>query len=149
MKFFSAFLFVALLMPLSDITWSTNFEKAITEASTNKKLILLNFCGSDWCIPCIKMKKEIFESSEFQNFAPDNLVLVKADFPRLKKNQLDKQQTKQNEDLAARYNPQGAFPFTVLLDANGHVLKSWDGFYKKTPEEFTGEISKLAHGSGK
>ncbi len=91
------------------------------------------------------MKKEIFESSEFENFAPDNLVLVKADFPRLKKNQLDKQQTKQNEDLAARYNPQGAFPFTVLLDAKGHVLKSWDGLYKKTPEEFTGEINKIAH----
>lgn len=145
MKFLTAFLITVFLAPPSFIIWSTNFEKAQTEAAISKKLILLNFCGSDWCIPCIKMKKEIFESSEFENFAPDNLVLVKADFPRLKKNQLDKQQTKQNEDLAARYNPQGAFPFTVLLDAKGHVLKSWDGLYKKTPEEFTGEINKIAH----
>ena len=146
MKFLAAFLFATLLMPLTGITWSTDFEKAKSEASSSKKLILLSFSGSDWCIPCIKMKKEIFESSEFQTFASSELVLVKADFPRLKKNQLDKQQTKQNEALAARYNPQGAFPFTVLLDANGKVLKSWDGLYKKTPTEFTNEIQKIAHG---
>lgn len=149
MKFLTAFLFAAFLMPPSVIIWSTDFEKAKIEATTNHKLILLSFSGSDWCIPCIKMKKEVFESSEFQNFAAEKLVLVKADFPRLKKNQLDKQQTKQNEVLAARYNPQGAFPFTVLLDANGKVLKSWDGMYKKSPEEFTNEIDNVRHGSGK
>lgn len=60
------------------------------------------------------MKKEIFESAAFTQFAASNLLLVKADFPRLKKNKLSKQQTKQNEALAERYNPQGAFPFTVL-----------------------------------
>ncbi len=147
MKFLTAFLFSSFLIPHSAITWSTDFEKAKTEALESHKFILLSFSGSDWCIPCIKMKKEIFETAEFENFADGKLVLLKADFPRLKKNQLDKQQTKQNEDLAATYNPQGAFPFTVLMDAHGKVLKTWDGLYKKTPEEFTAEIQKFTNGS--
>ncbi|MBL7814205.1 MAG: thioredoxin family protein [Saprospiraceae bacterium] len=142
MKFITAFIFTTLLMPPS-VNWSTDFDTAKTEAATSKKFILLNFSGSDWCIPCIKMKKDIFESSAFQNFATDKLVLVKADFPRLKKNQLPKQQVQQNEALAAKYNPQGVFPFTILLDAQGKVLKTWNGLYKGTPESFTQDIQKL------
>lgn len=147
MKFLTAFVFAAFLMPPSVITWSTDFSKAKTEALSSKKLILLSFSGSDWCIPCIKMKKEIFESSSFENFASDNLVLVNADFPRLKKNKLDKVQTKQNDDLAAQYNPQGTFPCTVLLDAKGKVLKRWEGLPKVSAEVFTNEISKIKNGN--
>ena len=55
-------------------------------------------------------------------------MLVRADFPRLSKNQLDARQTAHNEALAEKYNRQGKFPFTVLLDANGRVLKEWDGY---------------------
>lgn len=108
--------------------WQLNFDQAKTEAAQSHKLILLNFSGSDWCGPCIKLKKNIFESAEFGQFANDNLILVRADFPRLSKNQLDAKQTAHNEALAEKYNRQGKFPFTVLLDANGKVLKEWDGY---------------------
>lgn len=110
--------------------WGGDFEKARTEATQNNKYILLNFCGSDWCGPCIKLKKDIFESEDFQQYADGHLVLVRADFPRQKKNQLDAKQTAHNEALAEKYNPQGKFPFTLLLDANGKVLKEWDGYPK-------------------
>ncbi|GAB3569538.1 hypothetical protein GCM10027578_24090 [Spirosoma luteolum] len=108
--------------------WQLNFEQAKAEARQDHKLILLNFSGSDWCGPCIKLKKDIFESAEFGQFATEKLVLVRADFPRLSKNQLDARQTAHNEALAERYNPQGKFPFTVLLDPTGKVLKSWEGY---------------------
>ncbi|MFD2934797.1 thioredoxin family protein [Spirosoma flavum] len=108
--------------------WQLNFEQAKTEAAQTHKFILLNFSGSDWCGPCIKLKKNIFESAEFGQFATDHLVLVRADFPRLSKNQLEARQIAHNESLAEKYNQQGKFPFTVLLDANGHVLKEWDGY---------------------
>jgi len=42
------------------------FETAEATAKANHKLILLNFSGSDWCIPCIKMHKEIFENETFK-----------------------------------------------------------------------------------
>lgn len=102
------------------INWQLNFDQAKTEASQAHKLILLNFSGSDWCGPCIKLKKTIFESDEFSQFA--------ADFPRLSKNQLDAKQTAHNEALAEKYNRQGKFPFTVLLSSDGKVLKEWEGY---------------------
>lgn len=111
-------------------TWQFNFDRAKTEARQSHKLILLNFSGSDWCGPCIKLKKDVFESDAFGAYAADHLILVRADFPRQSKNQLDKQQTAHNEALAETYNRQGKFPFTVLLDAEGHVLKEWDGYPK-------------------
>ena len=108
--------------------WQLNFEQAKTEATQTHKCIMLNFSGSDWCGPCIKLRKNIFESAEFGQYAADHLVLVRADFPRLSKNQLDARQTAHNEALAEKYNPQGKFPLTVLLDTDGHILKEWDGY---------------------
>ncbi|MEZ0485003.1 thioredoxin family protein [Fibrella aquatica] len=108
--------------------WQLNMEQAKIEAKSSNKLILLNFSGSDWCGPCIKLKKEVFESDAFLTYAGQHLVLVRADFPRLKKNQLSSQQTTHNETLAERYNPDGQFPLTVLIDASGKELRHWVGY---------------------
>ena len=124
--------------------WQLNFERAKAEAEQSHKLILLNFSGSDWCGPCIKLKKDVFESPAFQTFAADRLVLVRADFPRLAKHQLTADQTAHNEALAEKYNRQGKFPFTVLLDANGRVLSEWDGYPQSlTTASFTERIQAL------
>lgn len=120
--------------------WLTDFEKAKKLATEKNECILLNFSGSDWCGPCIRMKKEIFESSEFTAFAEEKLVLVNADFPRSKKHQLSKITEKQNESLADKYNPLGRFPFTLLLDKNGKILKSWEGLPSVTPTEFVQQL---------
>ena len=117
-----------LLFSMADGHWQTDFAKAKAEAAQANKLILVNFSGSDWCGPCIKLKRDILNSEGFQQYAAEYLVLVQADFPRLKKNQLSAQQTEHNEKLADKYNSQGKFPFTVLLDANGKKLKEWDGY---------------------
>src|SRR5688572_7513602 len=92
-----------------------DFEAAKTIAQENHKYILLNFSGSDWCAPCIKMKQEVFENEDFLDIAEKQLVLIRADFPRVKKNQLSKEQQKHNEVLAEKYNPTGKFPYTLLL----------------------------------
>src|ERR1700710_1034786 len=96
--------------------WLVNFEEAQQLASEKHRLILLNFSGSDWCGPCIRMKKEVFNSDTFENFASSNLVLLNADFPRSNKNKLTKEQVSRNEALAEKYNSKGKFPFTLLLD---------------------------------
>ena len=137
-------LFVALLglfaIPLS---WMGNFTEAQKQAKITHKQILINFSGSDWCGPCIRLRKEILESESFEEYAASNLLLVRADFPRQKKNQLSKEQIKLNESLAEVYNKDGKFPFTVLVDENGKVLKSWDGFTDESPQAFVSEIDKL------
>ena len=122
------------------VTWSGNFNEAKKEAAQTHKLILINFSGSDWCGPCIRLRKEILESSAFADYAADHLVLVRADFPRQKKNQLSKEQTKLNESLADKYNAEGKFPYTLLVDENGKVLFQWDGFPNETPEQFVNQV---------
>jgi thiol-disulfide isomerase/thioredoxin len=64
-------------------------EIAKKTAAENKELILLNFSGSDWCIPCIKLHKNIIETEDFKKLDSDKVIVyINADFPRNKKNQL-------------------------------------------------------------
>jgi thioredoxin-related protein len=125
------------------VSWLGDFNTAKTEAVQTHKLILINFSGSDWCGPCIRLRKEILESNTFENYASDHLVLVRADFPRQKKNQLPKEQVKLNEALADQYNPEGKFPFTILVDEHGKVLRTWDGFPNETPDQFVSDINSV------
>ncbi|MDB5012646.1 MAG: thiol-disulfide isomerase [Daejeonella sp.] len=129
---------------LTPAVWQGNFGEAIKDAKASHKLILINFSGSDWCGPCIRLRKEILESDVFQKYASKNLELVRADFPRQKKNKLPASQIKLNESLADRYNSEGKFPYTLLVDENGKVLKSWEGYPDEKPEKFVKEISDIA-----
>ena len=123
-------------------TWGTNFEAAQKVAVVKKQLILVNFSGSDWCLPCMRLRKEIFETTNFKNFAESNFVLVNADFPRSSKNKLSKEQVKLNEVLADKYNPKGVFPLTILMTPDGKVLNEWEGFPEVTPEVFVQQLKK-------
>jgi len=123
--------------------WQTDIKKAEQIAQTENKFIVLNFSGSDWCGPCIRMHKEIFDSEVFSKFAADNLVLVNADFPRSKKNQLSKEQQKKNDEMADTYNKDGVFPLTLLLTSDGKVLKKWEGYPSESPDEFTNQVKAL------
>ena len=136
-------LIALLLLFVIPTQWETDFENAKKIAKEKHQLILLNFSGSDWCGPCIMLRKDYIDSQIFQNMASDNLVMVNADFPRKKKNQLSADQIKRNEALAEKYNKQGEFPYTLLLDANGKVLKTWSGKPETTVEQWTQEIKNI------
>ncbi len=116
--------------------WENDLDTAKHKAKQEHKLILLEFSGSDWCGPCIRLRKEVFETEGFKSFADTSLVLLNADFPRLKKNQVSKEQQKKNEKLAEEYNPDGIFPRTLLLAADGKVVRTWDGYPGLTAEQF-------------
>jgi thioredoxin-related protein len=140
-------LFTALVLCLSCLSftiWQSDFETAKKIAREKDALILLNFSGSDWCGPCIRMKKEIFSSEAFTAMAEDKLVLFNADFPRNKKNQLGKEQQAQNNQLADKYNPGGKFPLTLLLDANGNVFGSWEGLPDMDAATFAAVVKKIS-----
>lgn len=123
--------------------WQPDFPTARKLAKERHQLILLNFSGSDWCIPCIRMRKEIFDNKAFLQMTDTTLVMYNADFPRSKKNALSKELKKQNESLAEKYNPEGKFPFTLLVDDEGKIIKSWEGYPDQSPEEFTQTIKQF------
>jgi thioredoxin-related protein len=138
------FLVLSGLLTFFPPTWLKDLEQAKKISRESHKNILLNFSGSDWCGPCIKLEKEIFANQVFQQYADQHLVLVNADFPRLKKNQLDKKQTALNEKLAEEYNKAGAFPLTLLLDENGKVIKKWEGLPSKEAQSFIAQLQNAA-----
>lgn len=131
------------LFGINTPNWSNDVNKAFTEAKSEHKYILLNFSGSDWCGPCIRLHKDIFATETFSTMASSTLILINADFPRSKKNQLSVERQKTNDQLADKYNPKGNFPLTLLLNENAEIVKSWEG-YPKDPNAFIQEIQQLA-----
>lgn len=132
-----------LLLILIPFQWETDFENAKKTAKEKNELILLNFSGSDWCGPCIMLRKDYLESDAFQDMAKGNLVMVNADFPRKKKNQQSAELVKRNEALAEKYNKEGLFPYTLLLNADGKVLKTWKGKPEVSVEKWAKEIKAI------
>src|ERR1700712_3936358 len=119
-------LLLAILLNFTSVNqplWLTDYNKAVSTAREEHKLIVLSFSGSDGCLPVIRLHKEIYDSEVFKTYAGNHLVLINADFPRLKKNRLPAELVKQNEGLADQYNLDGIFPLTILLNADGKVLK--------------------------
>jgi thioredoxin-related protein len=127
---------------LSGQSWHTNMEEALILARKEHRHVLLNFSGSDWCGPCMLLRKDILDQPAFMRLADSELVLVNADFPRKKKNQLTREQQQQNDQLADRFNTKGQFPLTLLLTAEGKVVKEWEGNPGVSPELFCGQVKE-------
>jgi thioredoxin-related protein len=139
-------LFLILIISFSNIAlsqnWQSDFEQAKKIATDQDKNIIIVFSGSDWCAPCIKLDKNIWQSDAFKNEAAKDWVLVKANFPRKKANELPKEQTEHNRKLADKYNIEGSFPLVVILDKNGKLLGKM-GFKNVSPEEYIKMIHAL------
>jgi thiol:disulfide interchange protein len=93
--------------------WSTDLDKAIAQAKAENKSVLVEFTGSDWCPPCIAMRKNVFSKEEFIKAASKKFVLVELDFPKS-----DKELSKKNQPLVEKFRIEG-FPTVVLLDSDG------------------------------
>lgn len=115
--------------------WQTNFEQVKAQALNENKSIVLVFSGSDWCAPCIKLDKIVWQSEAFKIEAEKNWIIYKADFPKKKANQLAVEMTEQNKKLAEKYNKNGSFPLVVILDKNAKVL-GMTGFKNVSAEEY-------------
>lgn len=128
------FFFVSITL-MNAQEWQTDFNEAQKIALEKNQKIILVFQGSDWCAPCIKLDTEIWSTKEFTDYSKENFVLLKADFPRKKKNKLDDFQQEKNNKLAEKYNTNGYFPLVVVLDKNANVLGN-TGYKKVSPSEY-------------
>ncbi|MGO4818258.1 thioredoxin family protein [Flavobacterium sp. W22_SRS_FP1] len=122
--------------------WKTDFSQTTAEAIAQNKPIILVFSGSDWCAPCIKLDKTIWQSEAFKKYALTNYILQRADFPKKKQNQLPEELKKQNQSLAEKYNQEGIFPLVVVLDGKGKVLGK-ESYKNVTPEEYIDTLNSF------
>ncbi len=114
--------------------WQADFKVALEHAAKENKPILLEFTGSTWCPPCKMMKKEVFSSSEFLDFAQKNLILVEVDFAPGGKPAVAEYE-KQNLALAGKYQIEG-FPTVLLLSSDGKEIARKVGYLPGGPKAF-------------
>ncbi len=129
MKYTSVLFFIILPFFLSQTAlaqqFETNLEHATETAQQEQKNVLLVFTGSDWCKPCILLKRDVLGAPEFLDYAAESLVLCNLDFPFKKQNQLPKEVRAYNDEKAAHYNPEGKFPRVILLSSDAEVIKEF------------------------
>jgi thiol:disulfide interchange protein len=116
--------------------WSTDLEKAIQDAKNQHKSILVEFTGSDWCPPCIAMRKNVFTKEQFVTEASKKFILVELDFPKGSPEIAAK-----NEPFAKKFQIDG-FPTVILLDENGKEFQRFYASAHPTIEAFLEHLSK-------
>jgi thioredoxin-related protein len=114
--------------------WLTDLDEGIKVATAEKKAILVDFTGSDWCGWCIRLKKEVFDQKEFAAVSKD-FVLVELDFPQKRK--LAPEQEAKNKAIAEKFSIEG-FPTILLLSSEGEP-------FAQTGYEEGGPVKYLAH----
>jgi len=119
--------------------WLTDLNKALDQAKKEKKVVLIDFTGSDWCGWCIKFKKEVLSTDEFAKYAEKNLVLVELDFPAKKPQ--PEELKKANEALKQKYDVKG-FPTFILLNADGKEIGRQVGYTEGGPAPFIKKIEE-------
>jgi len=122
-----------------ELKWLTDVSKATAQAKAEKKLVMLDFTGSDWCGWCIKLHKEVFSKPEFATYAKDNLVLVEVDFPRAKTQ--TEELKKANQSLQEKYKIEG-YPTLVVLNSAGEKVGE-TGYVEGGPKAFIAELEKI------
>jgi thioredoxin-related protein len=113
--------------------WLTSYDEAVKKSKSSGKPILMDFTGSDWCGWCIKLKKEVFDTPEFQKWADKNVVLLEVDFPQGKEQSAQLKQ--QNEKLSQKYGIEG-YPTIIFADSKGNTLGQY-GYDKGGPAVWT------------
>lgn len=120
----SAALMCCIAPCFADEGWFTNMEDARKAAKAEKKGILIEFTGSDWCPPCIELKKKVMSNPKFLELARKHFVLLELDYPRSKPQ--DPTLKENNAKLAKEYAVRG-FPTVVFADAEGVAFGGFVG----------------------
>ena len=103
-----------------EIRWGNNLDSALTIASNNNKIIMIDFTA-EWCPPCQKMEKETFPNLDIIKKSND-FIPIRID--------IDKQQ-----NIAQEYNGNArkyggiGIPNILFLDKDKNIIRHIVGFH--------------------
>lgn len=120
-------------------TWTEDWDLALSAAKELHRPILVNFTGSDWCVWCTRLAEEVFTQDEFKQFAKENLVMLKLDFPRNIKQSDELKQ--QNSMLQRQFSIKG-YPTIVFLNEEGKEINR-TGYRPGGAAEYVSHIKEL------
>ncbi len=132
--------FASFTLTAAEGEWLTDLAKAQEKAKAEKKLVLMDFTGSDWCPPCKNLHKTVLTSEEFNKFAKENLVLVELDFPNNKPQSAELKAA--NKELAKKFEIKG-YPTIIVLDAAGKEIFRKVGYGGTPAKDYVADLAKL------
>ncbi len=106
-------------------TWKTDLDNSLALAGKEEKLLLVNFTGSDWCMPCQHLKQKVLSQASFIDTWKGDFIFVEVDLPRDEK-KLSKEQALLNRDYANRYHIEN-YPTLLIMNKHGYVLGGFHG----------------------
>lgn len=115
------------------------FNFSSTDKSPNLKLIV--FEGSDWCVNCIQLEKNVLSDLAFIEYSQTKEIeLERIDFPQRKKQ--DKEVEKYNADMAEKYGFDGTFPTVILVEEETNELIKIPSSKHNNTDEFLNFIQE-------
>jgi len=126
-----------------DENWSHDWKAARARAMREKKDILIDFNGSDWCGWCIKLTREVFSQDTFKKTGPKHFILFEVDFVRKPENVAKQPRAvrEQNQRLMEAFNVSG-FPSIFLADMAGRPFAR-TGYRKGGPQHYLDHLLEL------
>jgi protein disulfide-isomerase len=139
---FALLVLVCQCVSASEMPWIKDLDKALVKAQEVDKPILVDFSGSDWCIWCIRLDKEVFAQVEFIEWAKDKVVPCLLDFPRKdRKDTVSEEQKKKNKEAAEKFGVSG-YPTVLLLAPDGTVIAR-TGYRRGGPKPYIKHLERL------
>jgi len=128
--------------------WLVDLDEAYAISVKEKKPILANFTGSDWCGWCKKLDADVFSKPEFQEWAKKNVVLLELDFPR--RFQIPQKNQQQNAAMQQALGITGyptIWVINMTKDPSGkyNVNKLGKTGYNPSAEQFIATVDKFVH----
>jgi thiol-disulfide isomerase/thioredoxin len=122
-------------------SWYLEFDEGRVAAEAQRKDLLIDFGGSDWCHPCKWIKDRVFSKAEFIERAGGTFVLVDIDLPA--RSPISADRKRRYEELQERYGI-ASFPSVVLAMSDGRPYARTtyrDAF--QTPETYWQYLAPL------
>lgn len=107
------------------LEWTTDLDAARTRAAAEGKSVLVDFTGSDWCGYCIQLKRNVFDTPEFEAYAKDKFLFVEVDVPQDIK-RIGQELYNKNQQLCKQYKISG-FPTIMVMSPEGYVIGGFVG----------------------
>lgn len=123
------------------VPWVNDFEKAKSQAATEKKDLLINFTGSDWCRFCKMLEGEVIGQKEFLDAMSKHYVFVFLDFPNAADLKAKVVDPALNERLKNEYKV-GGFPTLVLASADGKPY-GFTGYRQGGPKPYLEHMEEM------
>jgi thiol-disulfide isomerase/thioredoxin len=108
--------------------WLTNYDEALAESTRSGKPVFVLFTGSDWCPHCRTLEDRVFETSEFQSWSEEHVVLLMLDLPE---SGISPTVRSERSRICIKYGVR-TFPSVLVLDSFGEKIVEEKG-YRGTP----------------